>query len=103
MTFKFPPENWQALLNPERQRWQSIEVFLEKVKPSQEEVWVDLGCGPGYFTIPLALKCKKVYAVDSEDKMLEICKQRVKESGLETKVEFVKCSEEEVPLSDSIA
>jgi ubiquinone/menaquinone biosynthesis C-methylase UbiE len=101
--FKFPSENWQALLNPEREKWQSTEVFLERVKPFPEEVWVDLGCGPGYFTIPLASKCKKVYAVDSEDKMLEICQQRVKQLGLETKVKFIKCSEEEIPLADGVA
>jgi hypothetical protein len=38
MVFKFPSENWQALLNPEREKWQSTEVFLERVKPFSEEV-----------------------------------------------------------------
>lgn len=32
MVFKFPEENWEALLNPERESWQSVEEFFRVVK-----------------------------------------------------------------------
>ncbi|WP_340691022.1 class I SAM-dependent methyltransferase [Hydrogenobacter thermophilus] len=102
MAFKFPAENWKVLLNPERSSWQSIEVFLSAVNPSEEEVWADLGCGPGYFTIPLASKVKKVYAVDLEERMLEVCASRAKEEGI-TNMELIKCQEDCIPLPDEVA
>ncbi|AAC06583.1 class I SAM-dependent methyltransferase [Aquifex aeolicus] len=102
MAFKFPAENWEVLLNPERSEWQSVEVFLKAVNPSENEVWVDLGCGPGYFTLPLAKRVKKVYAVDLEEKMLEVCEMRAREEGIEN-IEFVKCEEDRIPLPDEIA
>ncbi len=99
MAFKFPPENWQVLLNPERQEWQSVDEFVRVAKPSSDQVWADVGCGPGYFTLPLARLVKKVYAVDLEEPMLEVCKERAEEEGLEN-VEFLRCSECDVPLPD---
>ncbi|MCS7308405.1 MAG: methyltransferase domain-containing protein, partial [Aquificaceae bacterium] len=60
MAFKFPEESWQ-----------SLESFFNAVKPRPEEVWADIGCGPGYFTLPLAEKVKKVYAIDSSEFMLQ--------------------------------
>ena len=48
------------------------------------------------------LRYKKSF-IEHLHKEFEICKQRVKESGLEEKVEFVKCSKKEIPLPDSIA
>lgn len=48
-------------------------------------VVADLGCGPGFFTIPIALKVGDagiVYAVDSSPEMLKRLTRNVKESRL---------------------
>jgi len=99
MVFKFPEENWEALLNPERESWQSVEEFFRVVKPKGEEVWADIGCGPGYFTLPLAKRVKKVYAIDSSPFMLSKCLERAKEEGFRN-VETLGCDEERIPLED---
>ena len=59
----------------------------------------EIGCGPGFFTIPLAkaLSNGTLYALDIEDEMLEACRQRVAEVRLGN-VEFLKCGEFDFPL-----
>ncbi len=102
MTFKFPPEKWEVLVDPERKKWQDVSEFLEVANPSEDEVWVDIGCGPGYFALPLAKLVKKVYAVDIEESMLEKCRLRAKDEKI-TNIDFIKCTEEEIPVPDDSA
>ncbi len=99
MAFKFPEENWQVLLNLERESWQSVEDFFRVAGPLENEIWADIGCGPGYFTLPLARKVRKVYAIDSSPFMLSKCLERAKEEGIEN-IETLKCDEERIPLED---
>jgi len=98
MVFKFPFEEWQRLISPDREEWQNPEDFIRTVNTNKEEIWADLGCGPGYFTLPLADKVKKVYAVDYERKMLEVCKHRAEAIGLKN-IEYVVCTEENIPIA----
>ncbi len=102
MVFKFPPERWEVLVDPERKKWQDVGIFLEVSEPKEHEVWVDIGCGPGYFALPLSKIVKKVYAVDIEEEMLEKCKLRANEENINN-IEYVRCSEEEIPIDDNIA
>ncbi|RLJ70516.1 methyltransferase family protein [Hydrogenivirga caldilitoris] len=99
MAFKFPEENWHILLSPERESWQSIQNFLRTAEPKEEEVWADIGCGPGYFTLPLARRVRRVYAIDSSDFMLSVCFERAKEERLGN-VEVLQCTEESIPLEN---
>jgi len=99
MVFKFPEDNWQVLLNPERESWQSVEDFFNVAKPSSGETWADIGCGPGYFALPLAKRVKKVYAVDSSEFMLSRCLERAREEGIGN-IQTAKCNEEHIPLED---
>jgi ubiquinone/menaquinone biosynthesis C-methylase UbiE len=100
MPSKFPSENWEVLLNKERQQWQNVDKFIEIVKPKKDEVWADIGCGPGYFALPLAKKVKKLYAIDLEEKMLNVCRERAKQENLEN-IEFLKSEESKIPLEDN--
>jgi SAM-dependent methyltransferase len=47
---------------------------------------LELGCGTGRLTIPLAEAGFEVHGADLSDNMLEICHQRVGEKGLENRV-----------------
>jgi ubiquinone/menaquinone biosynthesis C-methylase UbiE len=66
---------------------------------------VDLGCGPGYFTLPAAELVGpqgKVYGVDVQPEMVEACRQRAAEAGAR-QVEVLRSGETDVPLPDGIA
>ncbi len=62
-------------------------------------VVADIGSGPGFFTIALAkyLVQGKVYAVDTSQEMLDVLRQRVKETYLGN-VEMVHSQEYHVPI-----
>lgn len=47
-----------------RTLWQKPDVVLEKMGNLQDKVVVDVGAGTGYFAFRLALKAKKVIAID---------------------------------------
>jgi len=53
---------------------------------SSGDVAADLGCGPGYFTLPMARAVGprgKVFAVDFDEKAIQRLKERASERGLE--------------------
>lgn len=43
---------------------------------------LDIGCGPGRITVPMAKRAKKVTSIDSSPAMLEFCKANAREAGL---------------------
>ena len=52
-----------------------------------EEI-VEVGCGTGKFTIPLAQAGKKVLAIDYSDEMLEIVRKKAIEYGIDKNIEL---------------
>jgi len=55
---------------------------------------LDFGCGTGATTAALAHYCKDIHAFDVDAASLEICKLRIKEHGLDNRVQF--CSPTDV-------
>ena len=72
----FPHSKWEKLVNKDREEILNRDKFFEIAELNKNEVWVDFGCGLGYFTLPLATKVKKVYAIDISDEMLNVCRKR---------------------------
>ena len=101
-THKFDPANMAQLLSSERQEKLDIFRILSLLPLSPYHVVADIGCGPGFFTIPLAkaLPGGKVYALDIQEEMTEACQRRVQEARLGN-VEVVLTKETEVPLEKS--
>jgi len=68
---------------------------------------IDIGCGPGYFTLPLAKAVGpsgRVVAVDLQPAMLEQVRARAERAGLAPRVELRPCSAEtlgELPVADA--
>ncbi|MFQ5860189.1 MAG: class I SAM-dependent methyltransferase [Dehalococcoidia bacterium] len=99
MPQKFDPERVKELLSNERH--QELDPFkvmaFIPIEPYQQVA--DIGCGPGFFTLPLAkyLISGKLYALDRDPKMLEILQQRVQESFLGN-VEMLKSQETRFPV-----
>ncbi len=56
---------------------------------------IDLGCGPGYFTIDMAEmagETGKVIAVDIQQKMLDTVRKKAVRSGVEDRIVFLKAT-----------
>ena len=74
----------QRLLSPERA--QNIDTYsiLAFSDLNDLDTVAEVGCGPGFFTVPLAkaLSNGTLYALDIEEEMLEACRQRVAEARL---------------------
>ena len=94
-------EHVDALLGPDREEEVdplAITAFMP-IEPYDNVA--DVGCGPGYFSIPLAkyLMHGKLYALDVDDEMLEATRRRAAEARLGN-VEVVKCSVDALPLPE---
>lgn len=103
MSRKFDPKNIERLDNPERARWQSVEKFLELVRPWAGMSYADIGCGVGYFTLPVAERIGptgRVYAVDIQPEMLEELARRASARGL-SNILTVRCTEREIPIASA--
>ena len=104
-THKFDPARLERLLGDERRRQMPPEDTLRAAGVMPGHTVVDLGCGPGYFTLPAASLVGDsgyIYAVDVQRELLDICRRRVDEAGL-TNVETVHSEESRVPLPDACA
>lgn len=63
---------------------------------------LDLGCGPGYFTVELARLVGeegRVVAADIQPGMLEMMTKRIRESGFEKRVEQHLCPGDRIGIS----
>ncbi len=97
-----PVENQEfikRLLRPERAEILDPLVIMSFCPINLHDTVVDIGCGPGYFTLPLAkvLVNGKLYALDIDDEMLAACRARVTQARMGN-VEVLQCSEFEFPL-----
>jgi ubiquinone/menaquinone biosynthesis C-methylase UbiE len=100
MAKKFDPHNKDRLLTPERYGRMPPEEWLRLFGLKAGDVCADIGCGPGYFTVPAAQivgPAGHVYAADLQSEMLATVAARVKESGL-TNVDIIKAGDSSVPL-----
>jgi len=78
MVHKFDAKKADILDNPERAKILDPEVILEKLELTREIVLADLGCGTGFFSIPASRRVKKVFALDIQQKMLDILTDKIK-------------------------
>jgi len=58
------------------------EKQVEKLNLKQTDVVLDIGCGTGRLTIPIAKRVKIVYGMDISKEMLKIVKRESKKEGL---------------------
>lgn len=58
------------------------ELLFSKLILDENDSVLDLGCGEGSITLPLASKVRSVTGVDSSSKMLELLNKRAKENNI---------------------
>ena len=69
------------------------------------ETVADIGCGPGFFTLPMARlvgESGSVIAVDLQEGMLEMLRARAEREGLAARIRTHQCSETELGLADAV-
>jgi ubiquinone/menaquinone biosynthesis C-methylase UbiE len=69
------------------------------------ETVADLGCGPGFFTLPMARmvgETGRVIAVDLQEGMLDLLRERAEEAGLMARVVPRQCSETELKVTETV-
>lgn len=98
MTHKFPFENKNLLYDPKRKEILPIDKILRNIPEINNSIAVDLGAGTGYFTEPLAKKVKKVYAIDIEQKFVNLLK---KEFPKNKNIEVLLSTEDKIPLQNN--
>jgi ubiquinone/menaquinone biosynthesis C-methylase UbiE len=93
----FNPENIAMLEMENRRVWEDPESVLGTIEIRPDSVAVDLGCGSGFFTVPLSRKAKKVYGVDVQKQMLELLEAKIRRLGI-TNIELRLATATDIPL-----
>ncbi len=68
---RFPEKLAFLLNNPVRRLLSNPKELIAKFQINSGDVVVDFGCGPGYYTVPLARIANKVIGIDFSPRMLE--------------------------------
>ncbi|MBI4282206.1 MAG: methyltransferase domain-containing protein [Chloroflexi bacterium] len=93
-----------VLLAPERRELLDPDRVISMIPLRPYHVVADIGCGTGFFTVPLAkyVNQGKLYALDTREEMLEECRQRLSAVHL-SNVEVLHWKAKKLPLDkDSI-
>jgi ubiquinone/menaquinone biosynthesis C-methylase UbiE len=93
-----------ALDNPIRRIIHNPQKILgEYIEPGQTVL--DLGCGPGTFSLAMAKmvgESGKVIAVDVQEEMLQIVREKAAQQGLESRIVTHKSGPDRIGLSQKV-
>lgn len=100
---KFDYSKYAKLDHPDRKKILPIDQLLSPLEDLTGDLGIaDIGCGTGYLTIPLAEKAGErstVYAIDINEEMLEILKER---SEHLSNIHRIQSDENQIPLPSHI-
>ena len=96
---KFPVERLAELIKSERSEVIDPQTVFGLLPMRVYQHIADIGCGPGYFSIPLAKYAfdGRIYAVDVQQEMLDAVDERAKEVRL-SNVELLLSTESKIPM-----
>lgn len=96
---RFNPDNRHRLLSEQRYAMLPPDQVLDLLPLRADSIVGDIGCGPGFFTLPLAdrLTDGRVYAADIEPVMLQMVRERAEEAGL-ANIQTLLADEASIPL-----
>ncbi len=99
-----PVELAGSLDNKFRRLFQNPQTILQPYIKEGMTV-LDLGCGPGFFTIDMARmvgESGRVIAADLQDGMLKKLKKKIYGTDLEDRIELHKCEEDKIGIEDKV-
>ncbi|HEV7213980.1 MAG TPA: class I SAM-dependent methyltransferase [Chloroflexota bacterium] len=103
---RFDAEWIEAMLGPERAAASPPEQVLDLVAVATGDRVADVGCGPGFLTLPAARRVGPagvVWALDAAPEMVRLVAQRALEAGLDTSVRPLLVASARLPLDDDAA
>ena len=95
----FDPNQIEILEIEDRKIWQNPDEVLEKIDIKDDFVVADLGCGSGFFTLPLSRKARKVFGIDVQKRMLEFLKNKIIEMKVKN-IEILLSKKNRIPLEN---
>ncbi len=99
-THLFDPKNIHALESKERKKQQDPKKIIEILALKQTDIVADLGCGSGYFSVPIAEKVDKVYAIDIQREMLDFLQQKIREQQIANIEPLLSKETNQIPLQN---
>ncbi len=103
---RFDAEWIEAMLGPQRAAASPPEQVLDMVAVAPGDRGADVGCGPGFLTLPAARRVVSagvVWALDAAPEMVQLVEQRAVETGLDTIVRPLLVAGVRLPLDDGAA
>lgn len=101
MAHRFDPRHADKLLSAERYALLPPDTLLDLLDVREGEVVLDLGAGPGFFTLPAAKRTHApVYALDIAQEMLTLTLERAKAEGI-TQIQPLHAAMHMIPIPDA--
>ena len=100
----YPAEKAGHLGGRIRRLLQNPRKILEKYVEEGMTV-LDLGCGPGFFSVEAAKmvgRSGKVIAADLQQKMLDILKKKIQGTEIENRIVLHKCEEDRLGIREKV-
>ncbi|MGL6193958.1 MAG: class I SAM-dependent methyltransferase, partial [Thermoguttaceae bacterium] len=97
------PYQWAfTLLFPLRNIFLSPKRLMERIDLKEDSHVLEVGPGPGYFSVPIARKLRggRLVLADIQQKMLDIAKKRLTKRGLHN-VEYYLCDGDKFELPNN--
>ena len=105
MAHKFNPKDMQRLDSPERRKILPPKKTLNMIGLNKNQIFIDIGCGIGYFSIPASKSVGikgKVYALDTSIEMIQELERRISENKI-TNIETIISDPYDFKLNSDIA
>jgi len=97
------------------ERAEALDVFIRKLVQSPSKMLkpyiksgmtvLDVGCGPGFFSVEIAKMCDRtvnVIAADLQEGMLEKVRKKIVGTQLEEKIQLHKCQKDRLGVTDKV-
>jgi len=87
-------------VNEAYSKWE-LTCLLDSLPDVVDQEVMDLACGNGRVTIPIARLSAKVTAVDNSEGMIQACSENVKRAGLSDRVTFKQANAVNLPFNEN--
>ncbi|MEJ2617672.1 MAG: class I SAM-dependent methyltransferase [Ignavibacteriaceae bacterium] len=99
------PVELAGSLDSKIRRWLQNPVKILKPYVKKDITAMDIGCGPGFFTLPIAQlvgENGRVIAADLQEGMLQKLHQKIKGTELEGRISLHKCEKDKIGIIEKV-